>query len=63
MWGPIGNYALSAEWNDGHLSLYPYRMIRALIEEEEKKEEKNRRETITLSLIMIQMTTLRYLEL
>jgi len=33
--GPTGNYALSVDWEDGHRSLYPYRQIAALLDEEE----------------------------
>jgi len=36
---PTGNYALGIDWSDGHASLYPYRQIKALVQDDGKKKE------------------------
>ena len=33
---PIGRYAVSVDWSDGHKSLFPFRQIAALVQQEEK---------------------------
>lgn len=33
---PIGRYAMSIDWSDGHKSLYPFRQIAALVESQSK---------------------------